>query len=193
MRRGGECRPAASSSSPQASALGGGSIPPPLSRLGVGFWYTFVPPSNGCFGRDAHPPSPPKTIKNAAVPPHRSPLIISPKNFWIFDNDALAEELEAYLASAEDEERAHFEEYYGEQPELIGGIYVRLRQEVARRKEARLHDSDKLYDGIASAVRKVADRLHMTTEKYIRQRFYPFLAAWRNKRITAFRRHFAKK
>ena len=40
---------------------------------------------------------------------------------------------------------------------------------------------------------EIADRLHMTTEKYIRQRFYPFLAAWRNKRITAFRRHFAKK
>ena len=40
---------------------------------------------------------------------------------------------------------------------------------------------------------EIADRLHMTTEEYIRQRFYPFLAAWRNKRITAFRKHFAKK
>ena len=85
MRRGGECRPAASSSSPHASALGGGSIPPPLSRLGVGFWYKFVPPSNGRFGRGAHPPSPPKTIKIAAHPSHR-PKKISPKNFWKGDN-----------------------------------------------------------------------------------------------------------
>lgn len=112
---------------------------------------------------------------------------------YLFDNDKITDEIKGYLASAEDEERAHFEEYYGEQPELIGGIYVRLRQEVARRKEARLHDSDKLYDGIASAVQKIADLLHMTTEEYIRQRFYPFLAAWRNKRIKAFRKHFGKK
>lgn len=112
---------------------------------------------------------------------------------YLFDNDKITEEIKSYLASAEDEERAHFEEYYGEQPELVGGIYVRLRQEVTRRKEARLHDSDKLYDGIASAVKKIADRLHMTAEEYIKQRFYPFLAAWRNKRITAFRKHFAKK
>lgn len=112
---------------------------------------------------------------------------------YLFDNDKITDEIKSYLATAEDEERAHFEEYYGEQPELIGGVYVRLRQEVARRKEARPHDSDKLYDGIASAVKKVADRLHMTAEGYIKQRFYPFLAAWRNKRITAFRKHFAKK
>ena len=112
---------------------------------------------------------------------------------YLFDNDKIAEEIKSYLVSAKDEERAHFEEYYGKQPELVGGIYVRLRQEVARRQEARLHDSDKLYDGIISAVRKVADRLHITAEEYIKQRFYPFLAAWRNKRITAFRRHFGKK
>ena len=112
---------------------------------------------------------------------------------YLFENDKIAAEIKSYLASAEDEERTHFEEYYGEQPELVGGIYVRLRREVARRKEARLHHSDKLYDGIASAVRKVAERLHMTAEEYIKQRFYLFLAAWRNKRITAFRKHFAKK
>lgn len=112
---------------------------------------------------------------------------------YLFDNDKIAEEIKDYLTSVEDEERTHFEDYYGEQPELIGGVYVRLRQEVARRKEARLHDSDKLYDGIASAVKKVADRLHMTMEKYVRQRFYPFLAAWRIKRTTAFRKHFAQK
>lgn len=112
---------------------------------------------------------------------------------YLFDNNAIAEEIKKYLASADDEDRAHFEEYYGEQPELVGSTYVRLRQETARRKEARLHDSDKLYDGIASAVKKVADRLRMTAEEYIKQRFYPFLAAWRNKRITVFRKYFAKK
>ena len=56
MRRDGECRPAASSSSPQASALGGGFIPPPLSRLGVGFWYKFVPPSKGRSAFYLYPP-----------------------------------------------------------------------------------------------------------------------------------------
>ena len=112
---------------------------------------------------------------------------------YLFDNDKIAEEIKDYLTSVEDEERTHFEDYYGEQPELIGGVYVRLRQEVARRKEARLHDSDKLYDSIASAVRKVTERLHMTVEEYIKQRFYPFLAAWRNKRIIAFRKHLEKK
>ena len=111
----------------------------------------------------------------------------------LFDNESIAGEIADYLAATDEEERLHFEKYYGEQPELIGGVYVRLRQEIARRQEARLHDSDKLYDGIASAVKKVADRLHMTMEEYVRQRFYPFLSAWRNKRTTAFRKHFGKK
>ena len=72
MRRGGECCPAASSSSPHASALGGGCIPPPLSCLGIGFWYKFVPSSNGRSAFYLPPPSPPKSIKNAAIPPDRS-------------------------------------------------------------------------------------------------------------------------
>ena len=53
---------------------------------------------------------------------------------YLFDNDKITEEIEGYLISAEDEERTHFEEYYGEQPELVGGVYVRLRREIARRK-----------------------------------------------------------
>ena len=85
MRRGGKSRPAASSRSPHASALGGEFIPPPLSRLGIGFWYTFVPSSNGCFGRNAHPTSPPKPVKSAAVPPHRPKKFLR-KNFWKGDN-----------------------------------------------------------------------------------------------------------
>ena len=81
MRRGGKSRPAASSSSPHASALGGGSIPPPLSCLGIDFWYKFVPSSNGCFGRNAHPTSPPKPVKSAAVSLNRLPQKILQKIF----------------------------------------------------------------------------------------------------------------
>ena len=51
-----------------------------LSCLGVGFWYKFVPSSNGCFGRNAHPTSPPKPVKSAAVPPHRPKKFLR-KNF----------------------------------------------------------------------------------------------------------------
>lgn len=57
----------------------------------------------------------------------------------------------------------------------------------------RLHDSDKLYDGIVSAVKKIAERFHMTAEEYFQTRFYPFLAAWRNKRIAGFRQYYQKK
>ena len=112
---------------------------------------------------------------------------------YLFDNENIAGEVADYLVAANEEERTHFEEYYGEQPELVGGVYVRLMLEIGRRKEARLHNSNKLYDGIASAVKKVADRFHMTTEAYIKARFYPFLATWRNKRIKAFQKHFRKR
>ena len=112
---------------------------------------------------------------------------------YLFDNESVADEVANYLAAANEEERSHFEDYYKEQPELIGGIYVRLMRETDRRRKARLHDFDKLYDGIASAVKKMADRFHMTTEEYIQRRFYPFLAAWRNKRIKAFQKYFGKK
>ena len=112
---------------------------------------------------------------------------------YLFDNESIAGEVTDYLTAANEEERTHFEEYYGEQPKLIGGVYVRLMREVDQRRAARLRDSNKLYDGIASAVKKMADRFHMTTEEYIEQRFYPFLAAWRNKRIKAFQKYFGKK
>ena len=112
---------------------------------------------------------------------------------YLFDNEKLAGEIQNYLAEANDEELAHYEEYYGEQPELIGGIYVRIKSEIQRRKTIRLHDSDKLYDGIASAVKKVADRLNMTTEEYFKERFYPFLAEWRNKRAKGFLKYYKKK
>ena len=80
------CRPAASSSSPHASALGGGSIPPPLSCLGIGFWYTFVPPSNGCSALYQYPFSPQKTVKRRRRSSAPLPQKISPKNFWKGDN-----------------------------------------------------------------------------------------------------------
>lgn len=112
---------------------------------------------------------------------------------YLFDNESIAGEIADYLATMDAEERTHFEEYYGEQPELVGGVYVRLMLETNRRKEARLHDSDKLYDGIASVVKKMADRLHMTPEEYFKQRCYPFLATWRNRRIKEFQKYFGKK
>lgn len=112
---------------------------------------------------------------------------------YLFGNEKLAGEIQNYLAEANDEELAHYEEYYSAQPELISGIYVRIKSEIQRRKAIRLHDSDKLYDGIASAVKKVADRLNMTTEKYFKERFYPFLAEWRNKRAKGFLKYYKKK
>lgn len=112
---------------------------------------------------------------------------------YLFESDKIAGEVADYLATTDAEERTHFEEYYGEQPDLIGGIYVRLMREIDRRREAWLRDSNKLYDGIANAVKKMADRFHMTTEEYAQQRFYPFLATWRNRRIKAFPKIFREK
>lgn len=112
---------------------------------------------------------------------------------FLFDNEKLTTEISLYLAEADDEERVHYNDYYGELPELVGGTYVRLQWEIARRKELRLHDSDKLYDGIATAVEKMAARFHMTAWEYFEKRFYPFLAAWRNKRAAAFLRFYKKK
>ena len=112
---------------------------------------------------------------------------------YLFDNESTADEVVDYLATTDAEERTHFEEYYCEQPELVGGVYVRLMREIGRRREARLRDSNKLYDGIASAVKKMADRFRLTPEAYFKQRFYPFLATWRNRRIKAFQKFFEKK
>lgn len=47
----------------QQASSAEGIIPPPLSRLGIGFWYKFVPPSNGCSAFYQYPFSPPKTVK----------------------------------------------------------------------------------------------------------------------------------
>ena len=99
-------------------------IRPTLKRS---FWTRRPSPFAAEIRQEPRPSSAPKPC----------PQKNSPKNIWIFDNDKIAEKVKSYLASAEDEERAHFEEYYGEQSELIGGIYVRLRHTfISRCKEA---------------------------------------------------------
>lgn len=58
------------SGSPACAPVAEGLIPPPLSCLSIGFWYKFVPPSNGCSAFYQYPFSPPKSVKNTAVLPH---------------------------------------------------------------------------------------------------------------------------
>lgn len=106
--------------------------------------------------------------------------------YYLFDNDKMDEEITEYLNTANEEDRTHFVDYYGDQPPIVGAVYIRLCKEMKRRQDIGLHDSDKLYNDIYATVDKLARRLKTTPYDFFTQRFYPFIAKWRKKRLRAF-------
>lgn len=113
--------------------------------------------------------------------------------YYLFDEDKIGADIEAYLSSAYAQEQRHFKDCYSEQLPIIQGIYVRLCMEVKRRESNRLTDSHKAVDSIYTAVSKIAKRLDVSVEDCLTQRLYPYIAAKRNKRLREFYKYFSGK
>lgn len=113
--------------------------------------------------------------------------------FYLFDNDKMPKEIADYLATEPEEERQHYIDYYGDEPEIIGAVYIRLTKEMRRRESRGLKDSDKIYNTFITAADKIASRLKMTTEDFLIKRFYPFIAERRNKSIRQFYKRYTGK
>ena len=106
--------------------------------------------------------------------------------YYFFDNDKMDEEISEYLKSASEEDRKHYKDYYGDQPPIVGAVYIRLCREMKRRQRTLLQDSDKFYTSIFASVEKISKRLNVNVEEFLTQRFYPYIAKWRNKRLRQF-------
>lgn len=106
--------------------------------------------------------------------------------YYLFDADIAESEIADYLNAVPQEEREHYREYYGDKPHLVDAVYIRLTKEMQRRQKSHLNDSDKLYNGLCTAVEKVTKRLNITPYEFLTQRFYPFIAKRRNKRLRQF-------
>ncbi len=106
--------------------------------------------------------------------------------YYFFDNDKMDEEISEYLKSASEEDRKHYEDYYGDQPPIVGAVYIRLCREMNRRQRTLSQDSDKFYTSIFASVEKITKRLNVNLEEFLTQRFYPYVAKWRNKRLRQF-------
>lgn len=65
--------------------------------------------------------------------------------YYFFDNDKMDDEISEYLKSASEEERRHYEDYYCDEPPIVGAVYIRLFREMERRKEVGLRDSNRFY------------------------------------------------
>ena len=113
--------------------------------------------------------------------------------YYLFDEDKIDEDIAKYKEASDEEERLHFEEYYGERPPIVQAVYVRLMTEMNRRQQSGLHDSDKAYTSIYSTAEKIASRLKISTYDFLTQRFYPFFAKSRNKRIEQFYKAYSGK
>lgn len=112
---------------------------------------------------------------------------------YLFDEDKIKADIENYLSNAHDYEQKHFKDYYGEQPLIIQGVYVRLCMEVKRREANRLQDSHKAVDGGYTAIEKIAKRLDISVEECLAQRLYPYLADKRNRRLKEFYKYYSGK
>ena len=106
--------------------------------------------------------------------------------YYFFDNDNMDGEIAEYLKSASEEDRKHYVDYYGDQPPIVGAVYIRLCREMNRRQRTLSQDSDKFYTSIFASVEKIAKRLNVNLEEFLTQRFYPYVAKWRNKRLRQF-------
>ena len=115
-----------------------------------------------------------------------SDLIRFATKSYLFDNDKMAAEITDYLATESEEERQHFDDYYGDKPEIIGALYIRFVKEVCRRRSRGLHESDNIYTTFISMAGKIAKRVHMTTAEFIDKRFMPYVAEKRMKSARQF-------
>ena len=113
--------------------------------------------------------------------------------YYYFDNDKMDDEIAEYLKTASEKAKQHYEDYYGDQPPIVGAVYIRLCKEMERRKEIGLRESYKLYTSIFAAVEKITSRLNIGVEEFLTQRFYPYIAKWRNKRIRQFYKYYTGK
>ena len=105
---------------------------------------------------------------------------------YLFDNDKMATEIAEYRATEPEEERQHFDDYYGDKPEIIGALYIRFVKEVRRRRSRGLHESDNIYTTFINMADRMAKRVHMTTAEFIDKRFMPYVAEKRMKSARQF-------
>jgi len=103
--------------------------------------------------------------------------------YYYFDNDTMDDEVEDYLQFASEEERKHYEDHYGDIPVIIGAVYIRLCREMSRRQKFGFHDSYKFYENIFDTLEKITKRLKTGVEEFLINRFYPYVATWRNRRL----------
>ncbi len=113
--------------------------------------------------------------------------------YYFFDNDKIDSDISEYLKTATEEEKTHYQDYYGDQPPIVKAVYVRLYKEMNRRQKVGLHDSDKFYTNIYSTLEKITKRLYVSVENFLTQRFYPYVAKWRNKRLRQFYKFYSGK
>lgn len=113
--------------------------------------------------------------------------------YYFFDNDKMDGEIKEYLETALKEERTHYNEYYGDQPPIVGAVYIRLTKEMNRRKQVGLTDSDKFYTNVFATLEKITKRLNVGVEDFLTQRFYPYITKWRNKRLRQFYKYYSGK
>lgn len=113
--------------------------------------------------------------------------------YYFFDNDKICGEIKEYLETVTEEEREHYEDHYGDQPPIVGAVYIRLTKEMNRRKQVGLTDSDKFYTNVFATLEKITKRLNVGVEDFLTQRFYLYIVKWRNKRLRQFYKYYSGK
>ena len=108
--------------------------------------------------------------------------------FYLFDNDepALQRDIDLYKHFADKNTVLHFEEYYGNQPLIVQGVFARLCLEVKRRRDSGLGVKDKVYADLLGSLYNIAKKLKTDPFNFLTARFYPFVAKWRNRRMRQF-------
>lgn len=113
--------------------------------------------------------------------------------YYLFDEDKLDTDIAEYLLTSTQKEKLHFEDCYKDKPLLVQGVYARLYLEIGRRQSNKLHDTNKAFSSIYTAVEKLATPAKCSVQDYITQRIYPHFAHRRNERIKAFYKHYTGK
>ena len=113
--------------------------------------------------------------------------------YYLYNNDSIAEEKEKYLSRATDEELAWFIANYENEPLLVQIVYIRLIDEVDRRRSTGMSGSDKAAENFQSTIGKKAMALGMTLQEYYAREMYPLMATIHNGRAREFYRFYKAK
>ena len=113
--------------------------------------------------------------------------------YYLYKEEDIAKEKAIYLSKATDQELAWFYANYEDEVPLVQIVYIRLIDEVERRRLVGMQGSNQAAENFHATIAKLAKAENIEPHDYYAYRIYPILATIHNRRAREFYRFYTGK